>query len=84
MEFSRQEYWSGLPFPSPGDLLDPGKGPREGTQVSYAAGRFFTNWDTSKQVTKQWIFSLDKDEIQWLNIQVVAVLSCQETDMQSS
>ena len=21
---SRQEYWSGLPFPSPGDLLDPG------------------------------------------------------------
>ena len=23
-EFSRQEYWSGLPFPSPGDLLDPG------------------------------------------------------------
>ena len=24
MEFSRQEYWSRLPFPSPGDLLDPG------------------------------------------------------------
>ena len=24
MEFSRREYWSGLPFPSPGDLLDPG------------------------------------------------------------
>ena len=24
MEFSRQEYLSGLPFPSPGDLLDPG------------------------------------------------------------
>ena len=23
MEFSRQEYWSGLPFPSPGDLPDP-------------------------------------------------------------
>ena len=22
--FSRQEHWSGLPFPSPGDLLDPG------------------------------------------------------------
>ena len=22
-EFSRQEYWSGLPFPSPGDLPDP-------------------------------------------------------------
>ena len=24
MEFSRQEYWSGLPFPSPADLSDPG------------------------------------------------------------
>ena len=24
MGFSRQEYWSGLPSPSPGDLLDPG------------------------------------------------------------
>ena len=24
MEFSRQEYWSGLPFPSPGDHPDPG------------------------------------------------------------
>ena len=24
MEFSKQEYWSELPFPSPGDLPDPG------------------------------------------------------------
>ena len=24
MGFSRQEYWSGLPFPSPGDFADPG------------------------------------------------------------
>ena len=24
MEFSRQEYWSGLPFPSPGALPNPG------------------------------------------------------------
>ena len=28
MEVSRQEYWSGLPFPSPGDLPDPGIEPR--------------------------------------------------------
>ena len=41
MEFSRQEYWSGLPFPSPGNLPDPGI---EFTSlVSPAlAGRFFT------------------------------------------
>ena len=28
MEFFKQEYWSGLPFPSPGDLPNPGIGPR--------------------------------------------------------
>ena len=27
MEFSRQEYWSGLPLPSPGDLPHPGNEP---------------------------------------------------------
>jgi len=28
MGFSRQQYWSGLPFPSPGDLPNPGIKPR--------------------------------------------------------
>ena len=28
MGFSRQEHWSGVPFPSPGDLPDPGIEPR--------------------------------------------------------
>ena len=38
MGFSRQEHWSGLPFPSPGDPPDPEMEP-----VSPAlAGRFFT------------------------------------------
>ena len=31
MGFSRQEYWSGLPFPSPGDIPDPGIEPRSPT-----------------------------------------------------
>ena len=31
MGFSRQEYWSGLPFPSPGDLPDPRIEPRSPT-----------------------------------------------------
>ena len=31
MEFSRQEYWSGLPFPSPEDLPNPGIKPRSPT-----------------------------------------------------
>ena len=28
MDFSRKEYWSGLPFPSPGDIPTPGIEPR--------------------------------------------------------
>ena len=31
MGFSRQEYWSGLPFPSPGDLPYPGIKPKSPT-----------------------------------------------------
>ena len=31
MGFSKQEYWSGLPFPSPGDLPDAGIEPRSPT-----------------------------------------------------
>ena len=31
MGFSRQEYWSGFPFPSPGELPDPGIEPRSPT-----------------------------------------------------
>ena len=38
MGFSRQEYWSGLPFPSPGDLPNPGIEPTS----PELAGRFFT------------------------------------------
>ena len=45
MEFSRQEYWSGLPVPSPGDLSNPGIEPA--SLVSPAlAGRFFTTCAT--------------------------------------
>ena len=36
MGFSRQEYWSGLPFPSPGDLPDPGIKPRSPALRAYA------------------------------------------------
>ena len=41
MEFSRQENWSGLPFPTPGDLPDPGIKPMSLTFLTLA-GRFFT------------------------------------------
>ena len=41
--FSRQEYWSGLPFPSPGDLRDPGMEPVSLTSPALADGFFTTS-----------------------------------------
>ena len=41
MEFSRQEYWSGFPFPNPGDLPNPGT-ELASPGASALAGRFFT------------------------------------------
>ena len=41
MEFSMQEYWSGLPFPSPGDLPDP-EIKLTFLEFPELAGRFFT------------------------------------------
>ena len=42
MGFSRQEHWSGSPFPSPGDLPDP----RDWNEVSCIVGRCYTVWAT--------------------------------------
>ena len=44
--FSRQEYWGGLPFPSPGDLPDPGTKP---TSPAFAC-RFFTTEPPGKYI----------------------------------
>ena len=41
MGFSRQESWNGLPFPSPGDLPDPGIEPASPMSPAFAA-EFFT------------------------------------------
>ena len=46
MGFSRQDDWSGLPFPSPGDLPDPGIEP----ESPELAGRFFTAEPPGKPV----------------------------------
>ena len=43
MEFSRQEYWSGLPFPTPGDLPDPGSEPASLESPALSGGFFTTS-----------------------------------------
>ena len=42
MEFSRQEYWSGLPFPAPGDRPNPGIKPESLASPALADGFFTT------------------------------------------
>ena len=52
MGFPRQDYWSGLPFPSPGDLPDPGIEPA-------LAGGFFTTsatWEALKMCYDVYIY----------------------------
>ena len=49
IEFSRQEYWSGLPFPSPGDLPNPGIDPgspalQEDSLLSEPPGKTFQEY----------------------------------------
>ena len=57
MGFPRQEYWSGLPFPSPGDLPDPGIEP-----VSPAlADGFFPTEPPGKP-----LLSINTDQIKFL------------------
>ena len=49
-EFSRQEYWSRMPFPMPRDLPNPGVEPVVSFSSSALAGRFFnhsTTWEAS-------------------------------------
>ena len=46
MGFSIQEYWSGFPLPSPGDLPDPGMEPNSPA----LAGRFFTTMSPGKSL----------------------------------
>ena len=48
MGFSKQEYWSGLPFSSPGDLPNPGIEPTSLLSPALAGGFFTTSttWET--------------------------------------
>ena len=54
MGFSRQEYWSGLPFPPPGHLPDPGIKPMSPT----LAGGFFTTEPPGKPIAMDYLLSI--------------------------
>ena len=57
MEFSKQKYWSRLPFPPPGDLPDPGIEPASLASPAWT-GRFFTTVSAILLIFYYTIFSL--------------------------
>ena len=64
MGFSRKEYWSGLPFPSPVDLPDPGIEPRS-LILQADAGRHFNLWATRKGSFKySQVWELEREGVQ--------------------
>ena len=72
MRFSRQEYWSGLPFPTPGDLPDSGVKPKS-LMSSALVGRFFTasaTWDSLKRNYSDWRRGL---EVGWPSSQFPSI-----------
>ena len=72
MGFSRQEYWSGYPFPSPGDLLDSGIKPtspalRADSLLSEPPGKSRSNWyksDSQNQEVKHILSRFTQDSLQ--------------------
>ena len=56
--FSRQEHWSGLPFPSPGDLPNPGIEPKSPASSPLAGGFFTTSFLESPQSEREFMMPL--------------------------
>ena len=76
MGFSKQDYWNGLPFPSPGDLPDPGIEPAS----TPLARVFFTTEPPGKPMyvlrvhcKKQWVLpfnlvsKIENDKVSWIH-----------------
>ena len=61
MEFSKQEYWSGLPVPTPGDLPNPGVEPTSLVSPALAGGFFTTctTWEVPLKI--QWLVNAHQD-----------------------
>ena len=56
MDFSRPEYWSGWPFPSPGDLPNPGIEPRKADSLPAEPQGKPKNIGVGSLSLLQWIF----------------------------
>ena len=69
-KFSRQEYWSGLPFPSPGL-------PNPGIKLGFSciSGRF-TVWETREDLSEWVAISYSRESSQSRDLTLVSCVSC--------
>ena len=76
MGFSRQEYWSGLPCPPPGDLPDPGFEPTS-LMSQVPTGRFFITWEDYPQPLQTHVHLLI---IEWIEFELFDLIwfGCQQ------
>ena len=72
MGFSRQEYWSGLPFPPPGDLPNPGMETESPVSPALAGGFFYdqATWEAPIERKEE---RLEVNDVYQLNLSI-----CQE------
>ena len=80
MKFSRPEYWSGWPFPSPGDLLNPGIEPRSPTPQADSlpaepAGKP-KNMGVGSLSLLQWVFPIQESNWVLLLCRQILYLLC--------
>ena len=74
MGFSRQECWSGLPFPSPGDLSNPGIEPMSPAM----AGGFFTA-EPPGTPTVEYYSTLKRREVCAIGWENLKIITCRKT-----
>ena len=86
MGFSRQRYWNGLPFPTPGDLPDPGMEPVSLRSLALAGGFFTasTTWEAHCRThwLHSWVFTQEnwvpcayKKHIIWMCLAVFVIIA---------
>ena len=68
MEFSRPEYWSRQPFPSPGDLPNPGTAPRSPALQADSFPAELQGQMVKPQVNPNLCFSLSAEDINTCNV----------------
>ena len=69
MGFSRQEYWSGLPCPPPGDLPNPGIEPMSLMSPALASGFFTTSatWEAHSHIYCSIIYNRQEVDTTWVH-----------------